>query len=63
MEIYVTDPAGEQFVGNTKEELTEELYRTATPDYTSKVLTWFDTEPHAAFKIKNGNDVETWHVI
>ena len=63
MQIYVTDIYAKEFIGNSREELTEDLYRTASEEYTADVLAWFDQGHEEPFKIQNGFDLETWTVI
>ena len=59
MEIYVTDPSGEpEFVGNSREELLEDLYRTAADGYTLEVMNWFDGDHSQPFKIENGRGTD-----
>lgn len=62
MEIYVTDPDGKEFIGNSREELADHLYRTASDEYTDAVLTWFDVDPRKPLPMRNGSETETWEV-
>jgi len=62
VKIYVTDNFGEEFIGNSREELAENLAHTATKKYGAEVLAWFDGDHSEPLVIPENEGSDKWEV-
>jgi ribosomal protein RSM22 (predicted rRNA methylase) len=62
--IYVLSPNNDsEYVAGTRDQLETALANTASGEYAFDVMAWFDHDHSKPLEIKNGKDLETWHVI
>jgi tRNA A37 N6-isopentenylltransferase MiaA len=63
MEIWVETCGTRELIGNSREELAENLAHTATRKYAASVLTWFDDDHSQPLIIEEQEGDDHWTVI
>lgn len=58
--IKVSSVHETEVIGETRNQIESYLVRTATEDYRTKVLDWYDKGHEGMFYIQNGDVLERW---